>query len=107
MKLPETGFLREAQILPQREVTEEEAALNRAAAADERAAALAKGTKPKNANRPCRARPASPGIIPGSHAWWWRGVKEGRFPQPVKLSTRVTAWRVEDIRALIANGITA
>lgn len=103
MKLPETGFLRESQILPQREVTEEEAARNREAAAARRADAIAKGAKPKNDNRPCRARPATPGIIPGSHAWWWRGVKEGRFPQPVKLGARITAWRVEDIRALIAS----
>jgi predicted DNA-binding transcriptional regulator AlpA len=28
-------------------------------------------------------------------------VKSGRFPQPVKLGPRITAWRVEDIRALI------
>ncbi len=34
---------------------------------------------------------------------WWVGVKEGRFPKPVKLGPRTSAWRVEDIRALIAN----
>jgi predicted DNA-binding transcriptional regulator AlpA len=28
-------------------------------------------------------------------------VRSGRFPQPVKLSPRVTAWRASDIRALI------
>ncbi len=27
----------------------------------------------------------------------WRRVKNGTFPKPVKLSTRVTAWRLEDI----------
>lgn len=32
---------------------------------------------------------------------WWEGVKSGRFPPPVKLGPRTTAWRVEDIRALI------
>ncbi|UCV17220.1 helix-turn-helix transcriptional regulator [Ferribacterium limneticum] len=101
MNLPETGFLRLAQILPQREVTEAEAQRNREAAAALRAEALAKGVKPKNDNRPCRARSATPGLIPGSPTWWWRGVREGRFPQPVKLGPRVTAWRVEDIRALI------
>lgn len=40
-------------------------------------------------------------IIPVSSSTWWAGVKSGRFPQPVKLSPRCTAWRVEDIRALI------
>jgi prophage regulatory protein len=103
MKLPETGFLREAQILPQREVSEEEAARNRQAAAARRAEALKSGKKPKNDNKPCRARPATAGFIPIGHAAWWRGVKEGRFPAPVKLGPRVTAWRAEDIRALIDN----
>lgn len=105
MKLPETGFLREAQILPQREITEEEAQRNREKAAAERAAALALGHHMANSNKPCRARPASPGLIPVSHATWWRGVREGRFPKPVKLGARVTVWRVEDIRALITNAV--
>jgi prophage regulatory protein len=40
-----------------------------------------------------------PAIIPFSPATLWRRVKSGDFPRPVKLSARVTAWRVEDIRA--------
>jgi len=40
-------------------------------------------------------------FIPVSEATWWRGVKEGRFPSPVKLGPRTTAWRVEEIRNLI------
>ncbi len=40
-------------------------------------------------------------IIPVSKSTWWDGIKKGRFPQPVKLGPRTTAWRVEDIRALI------
>ena len=39
--------------------------------------------------------------IPVSKSTWWEGVKSGRFPRPVKLGPRITAWRVEDIRALI------
>lgn len=42
------------------------------------------------------------GPIPVSKTTWWEGVSAGRYPQPVKLAPRVTAWRVEDIRALIA-----
>lgn len=42
-------------------------------------------------------------LIPVSKSSWWNGIKKGLYPQPVKLSTRVTAWRVEDIRALIAD----
>ncbi len=40
--------------------------------------------------------------IPVSKSTWWAGVKSGRYPQPVRtLGARITAWRVEDIRALI------
>ncbi len=40
-------------------------------------------------------------VIPLGKTCWWEGVKSGRFPQPVKLSERCTAWRAEDIRNLI------
>lgn len=65
--LPETGYLRLAQIIG----------------------------KPK-------AEPPIPALIPVSKSTWWQGVRSGRYPQPVKgLGARITAWRVEDIRALI------
>lgn len=51
-----------------------------------------------------KAVPPIPGFIPVSKSCWWAGVKSGRFPKPVKLSERVTAWRAEDIRALIEGG---
>lgn len=44
------------------------------------------------------------GPIPVSKSTWWAGVKDGRYPQPVKIGRRITAWRVEDIRKLIENG---
>jgi predicted DNA-binding transcriptional regulator AlpA len=43
----------------------------------------------------------TPAIIPISKSSWWAGVKEGRFPQPVKLGKRTTVWRVSDIKSLI------
>lgn len=42
-----------------------------------------------------------PAIIPVSKSTWWQGVKSGRYPAGVKLGPRITAWRVEDIRALV------
>jgi prophage regulatory protein len=42
--------------------------------------------------------------IPVSKSTWWAGVKSGRYPQPVKLGPRITAWRVDDIRAFIEAG---
>jgi len=46
------------------------------------------------------------GPIPISKSTWWAGVKDGRFPKPLKLGARVTVWRAEDIRDLIATGAT-
>jgi prophage regulatory protein len=41
-----------------------------------------------------------PPLIPVSRSTWFDGVKAGRFPQPIKLSERVTAWRADEIYAL-------
>jgi predicted DNA-binding transcriptional regulator AlpA len=40
-----------------------------------------------------------PQVVPFSPATLWRKVRDGEFPKPCKLSTRVTAWRVGDVRA--------
>ena len=40
-------------------------------------------------------------LFPVSKSTWWKGVKDGKFPAPVKLTERTTAWRVEDIHKLI------
>ncbi len=44
------------------------------------------------------------GPIPVSKSTWWAGIKTGRYPKPVKLSARISAWRVEDIRTFIESG---
>ena len=41
-------------------------------------------------------------FIPTSKSAWYEGITKGRYPAPVKLSERTSAWRVEDIRKLIA-----
>jgi len=41
-------------------------------------------------------------LIPVGRSTWWAGVRSGRYPQPTRaLGKRITAWRAEDIRALI------
>jgi prophage regulatory protein len=40
-------------------------------------------------------------FVPVSRSSWWKGVKEGRYPQPVKLSQRITCWKATDIRRLV------
>ena len=42
-------------------------------------------------------------IFPIGKSTWWDGVKEGRFPKPVKLGARTTAWNIADIRSLVEN----
>ncbi|NOC43892.1 MULTISPECIES: AlpA family transcriptional regulator [unclassified Ruegeria] len=44
------------------------------------------------------------GPVPVSRSTWWAGVRAGRFPQPVHLGPRTTAWRVGDIRELLREG---
>jgi predicted DNA-binding transcriptional regulator AlpA len=40
-------------------------------------------------------------LVPVSRSTWWAGCKSGRFPKPVKLGPRTTAWRASDIAALL------
>lgn len=48
-------------------------------------------------------KPAGP--IPVSRSTWFAGVKSGRFPPSVSLGPRISAWREEDIRKLIEEGV--
>ena len=47
-----------------------------------------------------KANPPIPPIIPISKSSWWAGVKSGKFPKPIKFSTRCVGWRVADLDAL-------
>jgi len=43
-------------------------------------------------------RTGQPPLIPISRSSIWRLVQAGQFPAPIKLSAKITVWRVEDIR---------
>lgn len=45
-------------------------------------------------------------IVPFSRTTLWWMVKDGTFPAPVKLSSGVTAWRVEAVRAWLGPSVT-
>jgi len=45
-------------------------------------------------------------FFPVSKSTWWAGVKSGRYPRAYKLGANTTAWKAEDIRALIKNVAT-
>lgn len=42
-------------------------------------------------------------LFPVSRSTWWAGVKAGRYPAPVKIGARMTAWRFEDIQRFIGS----
>ena len=46
--------------------------------------------------------PTRPTPLPFSPATFWRKVKDGTFPKPVKLGARITAWKVGEVHAWIA-----
>lgn len=41
-------------------------------------------------------------FVPISKSTLWRRIQARTFPEPVKLSARITVWRAEDIRRWIA-----
>lgn len=42
-------------------------------------------------------------VYPVSRSTFLKMVQDGKFPRPVKLGLRCSAWRVEDVRALLAS----
>ena len=45
-----------------------------------------------------------PALIPVSKSTWWAGVKSGKFPQPVKISSGITVWRESDLIRFMTGG---
>ena len=39
--------------------------------------------------------------FPVSRSKWWSGVKEGIYPKPIRLGSRCTMWREQDIDRLM------
>jgi len=83
-ELPTIGFVRQRQLIGSAGVSTEQADMNR-----------------RRGKGPRKPRPARVGIVPFSCATLWRMVKAGEFPSPLRLSKRVTAWTVEDVRKWI------
>lgn len=40
-------------------------------------------------------------LVPVGKSTWWAGTNSGRYPKPVKLSERCSAWRESEIQSLI------
>jgi prophage regulatory protein len=41
------------------------------------------------------------GLFPISKSSWWAKVRTGEYPKPVKLGPRTTAWKIQDVIALM------
>ena len=50
-----------------------------------------------NKDRLLRLNQIIPDILPVSRSHFWQGVKDGRYPQPIKISERITVWRESEI----------
>ena len=48
-----------------------------------------------------KVEPPVPALIPISKSSWWAGVRAGKYPKPIKLGPRTTAWKLSDIVKLI------
>jgi predicted DNA-binding transcriptional regulator AlpA len=83
-QLPPTGFVRVSALVGKRAVSEAQAAANRA-----------RGKGPR------RARAGMPGLLGIGPTTLWALVQAGKFPRPVKLTPRVSAWPVEQVREWI------
>jgi len=42
-------------------------------------------------------------FFPVSRSQWFAGIKQGIYPQGIKLSKRVTVWRAKAIREMVNN----
>lgn len=45
------------------------------------------------------------GLIPVCQSTLWQWVKDGKFPQPVRLGTRCTVWREDEVREFIETSL--
>lgn len=42
-------------------------------------------------------------LLGASRSWPWKLCQSGRFPAPVKLSSRCTRWRLSQVQAFMAD----
>lgn len=49
--------------------------------------------------RVIKAKPAKKGFLPLGESTIWEKVRRGEFPEPIRLSPRLTVWKINDITA--------
>jgi hypothetical protein len=84
-QLPEKGFVRLAQLIGQKPVSEAEAKRNR-----------------RRRKGPRRAREGVPGLLPVSRSTAWDWIRRRRIPAPCyPFGPRIPCWSVEVVRSLL------
>jgi predicted DNA-binding transcriptional regulator AlpA len=48
------------------------------------------------------AKRGIPPLLPICRSSFYQGIRDGRFEKPVKLGPRTSAWKVEDVKAMMA-----
>ena len=56
--------------------------------------------------RKVNAKPERVGLLPVSEKTIWTWVKQGKFPQPIRMSGNVTVWRMSEVQAWIEEQAT-
>ena len=56
--------------------------------------------------RKVNAKPERVGLLPVSEKTIWSWVKQGKFPQPIRMSGNVTVWRMSEVQAWIEEQAT-
>ena len=51
--------------------------------------------------RPKKLNITTPPLIPVSRSVWLAGVKAGKYPKPIKISSQAVVWKVSDIVELM------
>lgn len=62
-----------------------------------------KYTAKDGTTRIIKARLERQGLLPMGETTIWEKVRSGDFPAPIKLTERITVWRIEDIEAWMAS----
>lgn len=68
---------------------------------DERGMTVSQNLQTEKRNQRLLRLPQVLDMFPVSKSTWWQGVKEGRYPQSVKLGPKTTAWLEIEILELI------
>jgi predicted DNA-binding transcriptional regulator AlpA len=87
--LPASAFIRESQLVGSRQPSKKKTKCSLKLPPSE------DPPKPETVQAPC--------LIPIGRSTMWRKIKQGKFPQPIKISDGINGWRCGEIREWLSN----